>query len=101
MNQHQSIVSTIQSHAPQLRSYGVTRIGVFGSQIRGTATERSDVDVLVDFASGKKTYRNFIGTTSYPEEILQRPVDTITAHSISPYFKPYIEKEIRYVRIKP
>ncbi len=31
------------------REYGVTEIGIFGSCLRGTATEGSDVDILVTF----------------------------------------------------
>lgn len=32
------------------KQYGVRRIGLFGSSVRGDATDDSDADVLVDFA---------------------------------------------------
>jgi len=93
------IQSLIQSHSDKLRSFGVTRIGIFGSVSQGKATASSDVDVLLDFNTGKKTYRNFIGTANFLEEILNNPVDAITSGSVSPYIKPYIEKDIQYVQI--
>jgi len=99
MNNTQSIVDEIQSHKEKLRSFGVSRIGIFGSQIRGEATSASDVDVLLDFYSGKKTYRNFIGTATLLEQILNCHVDVLTQGSVSPYLKPQIEKDIQYVQI--
>ncbi len=99
MKNTQSILSAIQSHSKQLRAFGVARLGIFGSQARGTATQSSDLDVLLDFDSGKKTYRNFMGTAIFLEQILNCPVDPITSASISPYLKASIEKDIQYVQI--
>lgn len=99
MKDANSIRSIIQSHSDKLRSFGVARIGIFGSVSQGKATASSDVDVLLDFNIGKKTYRNFIGTTTFLEKILHNPVDAITPDSVSPYIKPYIEKDIQYVQI--
>jgi len=38
---------------------GASRIGLFGSFACGEADVSSDIDLLVDFAEGKKTYGNF------------------------------------------
>jgi hypothetical protein len=35
--------------------YGVTEIGIFGSCLRGDASEGSDVDILVSFNRPKKS----------------------------------------------
>ncbi len=99
MDKTQAFLSSIRSSTDSLRSYGVKRIGIFGSVARGEASSTSDIDVIVDFEIGKKTYRNFIGTTSLLEQILNRPVDAITPGTISPYIKPYIEKDVHYVQI--
>lgn len=37
---------------PIARRYGVNRLSVFGSVARGEATEKSDVDLLVDLPKG-------------------------------------------------
>lgn len=99
MNSAQMIVDQITASKSALQQYGVTRIGVFGSVARGEATDESDVDLLVEFEPGKKTYRNFFGTATYMESLLDRPVDLITPQSLSPYIKPDILKDIRYVVI--
>ena len=36
--------------------YGVDKIGLFGSVIRGENRKNSDIDILVDFQEGKETY---------------------------------------------
>lgn len=95
----QALLDTIASNKAQLRKFGVTRMGVFGSAVRGEATERSDIDILVEFDPLQHTYRNYYGTATYLEEVLKRPVDLVTSGSISPYLKPYIEKEVQYVQI--
>lgn len=95
----QSTLQTIGEHKAELHSLGVVRVGVFGSVARGKASANSDVDVMVDFVPNKKTYRNFFGTATLLESILQSPVDVITPASVSPYLKPYIEKDIQYVQI--
>lgn len=99
MNTTQTLLSSIRSSGDSFRSFGVKRIGIFGSAARGEATPASDIDVIVDFETGKKTYRNFIGTTTLLEQILNRPVDAITSGTVSPYIRPYIEKDIHYVEI--
>ena len=46
----------------QLHDFGVNAIGIFGSFSRDQANEQSDVDVLVQFDTTKKTFDNFIET---------------------------------------
>jgi len=33
---------------PQLKKYGITEIGIFGSYIKKSATTKSDIDILID-----------------------------------------------------
>ncbi|MEJ2745268.1 MAG: nucleotidyltransferase domain-containing protein [bacterium] len=42
----QSVAEIIQDNTEQIRSYGVARIGVFGSFAQSTYTDRSDIDIL-------------------------------------------------------
>lgn len=47
----EDILSTLQRELPFLRRrYGATRLALYGSFARGTATERSDVDLLVELS---------------------------------------------------
>jgi len=40
--------------------FKVKEIGIFGSQIKGTAKKRSDIDIIVEFEEGCKTFDNYI-----------------------------------------
>ena len=91
------IVGSIRGASEMLTSLGVKSIGLFGSFVRGDASLRSDVDVLVEFDPDKRTFDNFIETCFFLEELLKHKIELVTTESISPYIKPYILKEIEYV----
>ena len=93
------IITFIKKSKARLSSLGVKSIGLFGSFVRGQASRESDVDLLVEFDSGKKTYDNFIDTCFFFEELLGRKVELVTTDSLSPYIKPYILKEVEYVTL--
>jgi hypothetical protein len=93
------IINSIKKSRARLSSLGVKSIGLFGSFVRGQASRESDVDLLVEFDSGKKTYDNFIDTCFLLEELLGRKVELVTTDSLSPYIKPYILKEVEYVTL--
>lgn len=67
----EEIKTIIKNHKDELREkYGVRRIGIFGSIVRGEAREDSDVDILVEFEAGKATFDNFLGLVEYLERVL-------------------------------
>lgn len=99
MTPFQLIATTLEQQKPTLRTFGVTRIGLFGSSVRTDATPTSDIDMVVEFDPGKKTYRNFIGTATHLESVFGKPIDLVTPQAISPHMKPYIDKDIHYVQI--
>ena len=93
------ILQKIKENEDEIRRYGVSRVGLFGSFARGEQREGSDVDLLVEFDKGKKTFRNFIGFSEYIEGILGKKVEVLTPESVSPYIAPYIQQEVKYVEI--
>lgn len=95
----QAIIDKIVSQKKEFRRFGVNRLGLFGSVVRNEANAKSDIDVLVEFDPAKKTFRNFIGTAEFMENLTGRSVDLITKESLSPYFRPHVLKEILYVKI--
>lgn len=48
------LMDRLQRNSDQIKSYGVKRLGLFGSFLRNTVTRESDVDLLVEFERGKK-----------------------------------------------
>jgi predicted nucleotidyltransferase len=91
------IFKILQEHREHIKALGVQRLGIFGSFVRGEQTEQSDVDILVQFAPGKKSFDNFIQLAFLLEELLHRRVELVTVESVSPYIRPYILREVEYV----
>ena len=95
----EEILKVMRENKDKIKSFGVKKIGIFGSFARGEEKERSDIDIIVEFEEGKKNFDNFMNLAFYLEELFGRKVDLLTPESISPYIKPYIEKEAVYERI--
>jgi len=80
----------------RIRALGVQRLGLFGSFVREQQASESDIDLLVEFREGKKTFDNFIELSFLLEDVLQRRVELITPDSLSPYIGPRILSEVEY-----
>ncbi|MFY8185055.1 MAG: nucleotidyltransferase family protein [Bacteroidia bacterium] len=87
----------IISNQEMIRSYGVERLGVFGSFVKDTVKNTSDVDFFIDFDSSKKTFKNFMKLAYLLETITGRKIELVTPQSLSKYIGPYILKEVEYV----
>ena len=92
----QDILDLLQEQHAQLRSFGVKNLGLFGSFVREQQTADSDIDLLVEFETGQKTFDNFIRLTFFLEDQFQRKVELVTRESLSPYIGPHILKEAEY-----
>jgi hypothetical protein len=75
-----------------LREYGVSALYVFGSVVRGHATEESDVDLLVEFARPIGLI-GFIGLQRRLAVALGHPVDLVTPAGLKPQLKARILRE--------
>ena len=75
--------------------YHIKSIGLFGSFVRGDATEFSDVDILVEFE--KPIGLDFVTLGDELEEILGIRVDLVTLNSIKPNMLEYIRQDLVYV----
>jgi len=80
----------------KLKKFGVKRCGLFGSFLRDRQNLQSDIDLLVEFEMGKKTYDNYIHLAFFLEELFGRSVDLVTPESLSPYIGPHILREVEY-----
>jgi predicted nucleotidyltransferase len=61
----QHIIAKLQAYKVQIRALGVERIGLFGSFAQGNPDDNSDVDLLVDFVEGNKTFDNFMALSFF------------------------------------
>lgn len=91
------ILSLIQAHQSQIRHLGVRRLGLFGSFVRRQHDSDSDIDILVEFEPGCKTFDNFMRVALLLEELFGRRVELVTPEALSPYIGPHILREVEYV----
>ena len=80
------------------RDNDVISIGIFGSIVRGEATEKSDIDLLVKF--GKR--KSLLGVVRLEHELsdaLGRKVDLLTEAAISPYIRANIIHDLKIIYV--
>ncbi len=92
----QQAFERIQSHQSALKLFGAARLGLFGSFVRGEQKDESDIDFVVEFQEGKKTFRNFINIVYYLEKIMGREVELLTWEGMASFVKREAEKDIEY-----
>ncbi len=92
-----NLVSLVSERLVVLRALGVRRLGMFGSCVRGEERSDSDVDLLVEFEAGQKSFRNFMQLNFLLEDRLERRVELVTPEALSRHVRPHILKEVEYV----
>ena len=90
------VLNLLFQNRARIRALGVRRLGLFGSFARGGQAIQSDVDLLVEFEEGQKTFDNFMHLSFLLEEVLQRRVELVTLEALSPHIGPYVLKEVEY-----
>ena len=93
------VFALLRQNGAQLRRFGVYRLSVFGSFVRGEPSEESDVDILVEFEPERETFDNFLGLAEFLEELFGRKVDLLTPESLNPRFGHYILEEAEHAAI--
>jgi predicted nucleotidyltransferase len=91
------VLTHLRQATPELKKqFGVAKIGIFGSYIRGEERPDSDVDVLVLFRKGEETFDNYMSCKFYLEDLFGRKVDLVMKGAIKKRLKPYIIGEVVY-----
>ena len=93
----EQIYQTLQKYLNNLREqYSVKTLGVFGSYARGEATEKSDLDLLVDF-QGDLTFDKYMNLKFFLEDLFGKKIDLVIRDDIKPQIKDKILGETIYV----
>lgn len=90
------ILQTLTAHRDSIRRYGARRLGLFGSQARGDASGQSDLDFLVEFEPGAKTFDNYMDLKAFLEDLFDRRVDLVVSSVIKPRLREAILRETIY-----
>ena len=89
------ILDFLKQHKKDFETrFSVRRIGLFGSILRDSAGDKSDVDILVELA--QPTFDHYMDLKFFLEDQLGRPVDLVLADCLKPRLKPIITSEVAY-----
>jgi len=91
----EQIKNQLLEHKDVLKGYGVTRLGLFGSHIKGLAHNESDIDFLVDFE--EITFDSYMELRIFLEDLFDKNIDLVIAQSLKPQLRPYVLEEVEYV----
>jgi predicted nucleotidyltransferase len=72
--------------------FGVTRLALFGSTARDSATRLSDLDVLVSF-DGPATAKRYFGVQFFLEDLFGCTVDLVSESALRAELRPYVEQD--------
>lgn len=87
--------SIFSSHKKELQERGVKNLAVFGSVVRGESTDKSDVDILVEFDRSIGLF-DFVRLKYRLEEWMGCKVDLVTRDALHPALREHILKEAVY-----
>ncbi len=88
------VLAILTERQPEIaRQFGVKRLALFGSAVRGELRDDSDVDVLVEF-DGPATFDGYFRLKDYLEALLGRTVDLVTERGLKPRAKRQVEKDL-------
>jgi predicted nucleotidyltransferase len=93
------LIKTMQKNTDTLKSYGVKKLGVFGSFGTSRQHSKSDVDILVEFNKEDKTFDNYMELKAFLEKLFQRRVDLVIKDALKARIKTRVLSETAYARL--
>ncbi len=88
------ILKKLEENRETIRSFGVRRLGIFGSYARSEQSEASDMDFLVEFE--RPTFKNYFGLKFFLEKLFDCKVDLVFHDTIKPRIRNTILEETVY-----
>lgn len=98
MKNLKSIEKSLSRHRDELRrKFGVIQLAVFGSYAESKPRKRSDLDILVEFEQGHKTFDNYMDLKFFLENLLSIRVDLVLKSALKEELKERILDQAIYV----
>ena len=98
MNKEQALQILPENSTTLSETYGVRKIGLFGSIVRDQLRPESDIDIVVEIEPEKKKLHNFLALRGYLENQLGRPVDLGIESTLKPVIRTSVEEDIIYAQ---
>lgn len=90
------ILEQLRRNKSEFEKFGISNIGLFGSYSKNNPGENSDIDILVTFREGKKTFDNYMDLKFYLEDIFKKKVDLVIDQNIKEELKDKILNSVKY-----
>ena len=98
MTTKEYILSTLKANKSEISKLGIKNIGLFGSYLKEEQSDKSDIDILIDFEPDKENYDNLMAVYDIFERLFKNEkVEIVTKNGLSPYIGPRILNEVLYV----
>lgn len=92
----ENILLFLKENKEKLESFGVKRIGLFGSFVKGEQKGSSDIDVFVVFKNDCEGFDNYFDLKFYLEDSLQTEVDLVIKNTLKRHIKERVLAEVEY-----
>lgn len=93
-SKYRQIIANYFQDKPVLKAY------LFGSFVRGEATDQSDIDILVELDYSQSIGLGFVQMQMDLQEKLLKKVDLVSTGGLSKFIKPLIEQEKELIYAK-
>ena len=91
------IKTKLAENLPGLKGkYPIERLAVFGSYARGEATDKSDIDIMVEF-NGEMGWDYFDLYFDLQKIFAGKKVDLVAKGGIQPHYWEYLKDKLQYV----
>ena len=98
MTTKENILDTLKLHKSELSQFGISTLGLFGSYVRDEQSEKSDIDLLIDFKPEEENFDNYMAVYDIFEKLFKNEkIEIVTKNGLSPYIGPKILNEVVYV----
>ena len=95
MTTKENIIAALKFYKPEFSKFGVKNIGLFGSYLRNEQSDKSDIDLLIDFDPDKENFDNYMAVYDMFENIFKNEkVEVVTKNGLSKYIGPKILKDV-------
>ena len=91
----EEILERLRENKEKIKKFGVKRIGVFGSFVRDKATEKSDIDIIVEFDLESLTFDKYLAFEEFLKSLFSREVDIITKDGLESIRIEHVKDEIK------
>ncbi len=90
----EAVLQQLEENRDKIRSFGVKRLGLFGSCARGEATQSSDLDFVVELEN--ETFDAYMDLKEFLEALFHCSVDLVLIDAIKPRLREIILGEAIY-----